>query len=136
MKQAILWIIVIVGLVAVVLYGLSSLNESAANKAYAQGQARAMIIEAQGQSRLDSAQAAAITASANIPYVVLALALASMFGSACLVVAIIAIQRQSSQTRIERIETRTVFVLGVGSRRDLWRQLSDNAKLLGGGDRD
>ena len=61
MKQLLLWLMVILSVIILLTAGLSNLNESIAQREYARGQARAMVIQAQGQARLDAAQANAIT---------------------------------------------------------------------------
>ena len=133
MKQLLSWLIVILGLIALITFGLSALNESAANKAYAKGQARAMVIEAQAQARLDSAQANAINQAANLPYLILALI--TVFGSAILVLAVVILRQQQTSipTRIEReilIETRIIFLPAGQNRRQMWQTLSDNQQKL------
>ena len=79
MKQVGGFLVVILGLVLVIILGLSSCQDKATDAAsaqaalaYAQGQARATIIEAQGQARLDSAQATNMMVAAMTPLIVLA----------------------------------------------------------------
>lgn len=117
MKEFSLWLVVILGLIALIIFGLSSYNESAASKAYAQGQARAMIIEAQSQARQD-------TAMALMPYVVIGLI--AVFGGAIVILAVVIMRQQEKP----RIETRYIVLLPYGNKREAYQLLSDNVKLL------
>lgn len=129
MRDLFLWIIVIVLSGGFILYAVSKYNDSAASKAYAKGQARAMILEAQGQSRLDSAQANAVNLASMLPYMIVGLV--AVFGGAIIILAVV-IMRQQSEARIERIETRYVLLLPQGgSRREMYQLLSDNVRLIG-----
>jgi len=120
------------GLVIIILYGLTAYNEAAANKVYAQGQARAIILEAQGQARLDAAQAGVVTLAAMLPYAVLGLSVLVVFGE----LAFLLILKQSAAP-VQHIETRTIILLQPGqSRRQLYRALSQtgpSASPLAGG---
>lgn len=58
-------IIVTLAIIAAIVWGMDAWTQSSADLAAERGQAQALVIQAQGQSRLDSAQAYAITASAN-----------------------------------------------------------------------
>lgn len=119
MKQFLSWSVVLLGMIALIVLLLSSYNESAANKYYAQGQARAMIIEA--QARLDSAQASAVNSAVMLPYVVLGVAI--VFGSAGLVLAVVILRQQpGGVTRIERI----ILLPSGQSHHQMWQILSDN----------
>lgn len=121
MKQFLSWSVVLLGMIALIVLLLSSYNESAANKYYAQGQARAMIIEAQAQARLDSAQASAVNSAVMLPYVVLGVAI--VFGSAGLVLAVVILRQQpGGVTRIERI----ILLPSGQSHHQMWQILSDN----------
>lgn len=120
MKQLFLWLIVVLGLIALLMFGLSSLNEAQANKIYARGQARAMVIEAQGQARLDSAQAQAVISASMFPY--LALTVASIFGA---VLVTVLVTRQPIQN--ERI---VVLMLPEGhSKREAFEMISGASKV-------
>lgn len=147
MKEAFGFLIVILVLGVLILFGWARLNDAEANRADAQaaaerarGEARAMIIEAQAESRLHSAQAAAITLASNLPYAVIGVGtvavLAIFIGSLIFLVWL----RQSAPIypqQPRRIETRTIILLPAGmSRREFWRMISaetDEMKLLGGG---
>ena len=115
MKQLFLWLIVILGLVMLIIYGLTAYNEAAAHKAYAQGQARAMVIAAQGQARLDAAQANAINQGAMLPYVVLGLSVLIVCGG--ITVLLILKQAAPPAQHIIEIETRTIILLQPGQSR-------------------
>ncbi len=117
------------GVLAVLLvYGLDNLAQSQADLAYQQGQARAMVIEAQGQARLDSAQATAITSAAMLPWVVL------FCVSVVAIVCVVFLLRQPPAGAVgpRLIERQTVLLLQPGqSRRVLWQTLAevDNEQL-------
>jgi len=69
---AIVAVLIVGGIIAVaIIFGLDGLAQSQASFVYQQGLARAVIIEAQGQSRLDSATAAAILSGALLPWMIL-----------------------------------------------------------------
>ena len=71
MMWALIIVIIAGGVIAVALvFGFDSLAQSRADLEYQKGQARALVIEAQGQSRLDSAQAVAVTSAAMMPWLV------------------------------------------------------------------
>lgn len=122
MKDLFLWLIVLIGTVALLAYAGSKFNESAASKAYAQGQARAMVIEAQSQARQDLATIA-------LPYV--AIALVTVFGGAMLVLAVV-IMRQGQKQETKIIETRILILPQMGSKRQMYEMLSraNEVKLL------
>lgn len=125
------WLLVTLALIILILFGCAQLNQTAANKTIAlaevtraRGEAQSLIIQAQGQARLDSAQATATTQAANLPY--LALGIASIFGVCVLALAVVLMhQNRVSIRQIERIETRIIFLPTATSRRDLWRLVSD-----------
>ena len=152
MKPVLGYLIVLLGLAAVIAFGCSAWEESAANRHYAaeqaraRGDAQAQVIQAQAESRLHAAQAAAVTESASaqaaavtqaaaaqatlttstayLPYVTLGIvAILAMAGLAAVV---IVMNRGASIGAPRQIETRVIFVLGPGARR---RELF---KLLGG----
>jgi len=129
MKQLFLWSIVVLGFVGLAMFGLAQAREAAAQYEYAQaarvrahGEARAMIINAQAESRLHAAQAATITQAANLPYMVLGVAV--IFGS---VLFYLVVARPTSP---QQIETCIIFFLEPGnSRKEMWQKL-DRVKLL------
>lgn len=129
MRQLFLWSIIVLGFVGLMMFGLAQAREAATQYEYAQaarvrayGEAQAIIINAQAESRLHAAQAATITQAANLPYVVLGLAV--IFGSAMLYLVV------ARLTQIERAETRIILVLEPqNSRKEMWQQL-DQVKLL------
>lgn len=127
--KALIWIVNVILLFGLLAYIMTGYNESAASKAYAQGQARAMIIEAQGQARLDSAQANAVNLASTLPYVILGIVV--VFGAVILVSAV-AMFRQVASPKIERIETRYVLMLPSGSKRQMYQRLGDGIKLIEG----
>lgn len=122
-----IFLVAILGLVALIIFGLDNYNQSAASKAYARGQARAMILEAQGQARLDAAQANAVNMSAALPYVIIGVV--AVFGGVILILAVVILNQQ--QQHIERIETKYVMMLPAGiSRRETYQLLSGNAESI------
>lgn len=124
MKQLILWSIVVLGFAALIMFGLAQTREAAAQYEYAQaarirayGEAQALIINAQAESRLHAAQAAIITQAANLPYVILGMVV--VFGSIALYLVV------ASPRQVEHIETRIIFVLEPGdSRKEMWQRIS------------
>ena len=160
MKPFLGYLIVLLGLAAVIAFGCSAWEESAANRHYAaaeqaraRGDAQAQVIQAQAESRLHAAQAAAVTESASaqaaavlqsasaqatlttstayLPYVVIGIvAILAMAGLAAVVVVVM--NRGASIGAPRQIETRVVFVLGPGAtRRELFKLLgSSEPKLL------
>lgn len=148
MKEAFGGLIIILGLVIVLIFGWGRLNDAEANRAYARaeaerarGEARAMVIEAAAESRLHSAQAAAITQASNLPYAVLGVgtvaALTIFIGSLMFLVWI----RQNAPiySPPRSIETRTIILLPDGmSHREFWRSMTKTTeiKLLKGGNND
>ena len=112
------WVFVLtLALIAVIVLGLDSLTRSRAELTYQQARARAMVIEAQGQARLDSAQAAALTTAAILPWLV-------GLGIIALVVTVTLTRSTRHPARIERIETRIVFLTAPQSRRQIWQLVS------------
>ena len=93
MSRLIAILVLLVLLVVVIGVGLNWLIDgetrridAAARLAYEQGRARAMVIEAQGQARLDSAIASQVLLTSALPWGVLAIL--GLFGVGLLVVAI------------------------------------------------
>lgn len=65
--KGLFWGIIFLTAIAVIgVFALDQMNRSAADLEYQRGQSRAVVIEAQGQARLDSAQAWAITSAATV----------------------------------------------------------------------
>jgi len=60
-------------LALLILFGVAYYNQTRADRATAEAQARSAIIAAQGQARLDTATANAITLAAMLPYAILGL---------------------------------------------------------------
>ncbi|MBN1992824.1 MAG: hypothetical protein JW953_08965 [Anaerolineae bacterium] len=99
-----------------------------ANLEYARGQAQAMIIEAQAESRLHSAQAWAITAGAIVPFV--ALAIVGLLGLAIVALSVVLAVRPRQQA-VERIETRILYLPPPqATRHELWQAITDNQPVL------
>jgi len=157
MKPILGYLIVFLGLAAVIAFGCSAWNETAANRHYAQaeiararGDAEARVIAAQAESRLHAAQAAAVTQSAAaqanatnlaaqsqatlatstayLPYVLLGIV--SVMAIAGLAAVVVVVTNRQT-TPPGPIETRTViFVLGPGqTRRDLFKLLGSSELL-------
>lgn len=98
-----------------------------ANLEIAQGKARAMVIEAQAESRLHSAQAWAVTAGAIIPFV--ALGIAGLLGLAIVALSIVLAVRPHQQTQLPPY---VVMYLPSpdATRRDLWQAISERRPVL------
>lgn len=71
MKNIFWGLIIGLGLLAALVWGLDNLTQSQADLAYQEMRGRAVVIEAQGQARLDSAQASAVMSAAMLPWAVL-----------------------------------------------------------------
>jgi len=103
------------------LFGLAAYNQSVASKTTAQASAKAAIIQAQGQARLDSAQANAVSLGAMFPYAILG---ASMLLSGSIMAIGVMMVFAAPQTA-GRIETRTIVLIAPGqSKREVFRQLN------------
>lgn len=121
------WGIIVLAVAAVLLvYGLDNLAQSQADLAYQQGQARAMVIEAQGQARLDSAQAFAITSGAAFPWLIV------FCVSALATVAVVFLLRQppAQLSPPLRIVERQIIFLPPADRRQMWQTVENNIRLL------
>jgi hypothetical protein len=70
MKTAFYGIIILAIAAAFTVYGLGYWTQSSADYEYQRAAGQALIIEAQGQARLDSAQATAITSAAMLPWLI------------------------------------------------------------------
>ncbi len=122
---------VIVGLIVIAVFGLSQFEDlqaqryrAQADKALAEGKAQAMIINAQGQARLDTAQAQSLMMIAALPYlaaIVGTIILGMIFLSAIGVMVMIA----KRKPEVHRIETRVMYLPAPGApRREVWSRLS------------
>jgi hypothetical protein len=131
MKQAVLWFIVVVGFVAILVGALGRLadNESRrlnaeANLAYARGRARAVVIEAQGQARLDSAQASAVTLTAALPWGVLGVLGLLGLSLSALAMAMVVMSFLKSMQPPPVIERQVIMLPPPGPRRQTWQTLT------------
>lgn len=70
MKTLFYGIIILAIAAAFTVYGLGYWTQSSADYEYQRAAGQALIIEAQGQARLDSAQATAITSAAMLPWLI------------------------------------------------------------------
>jgi hypothetical protein len=123
------------GLVVILAVALGYANDSAtrqanaqANLELAQGRARAMIIEAQAESRLHSAQAWAITAGAIIPF--LALAIVGLLGLS--IVALASVIATRPRQLPPQLPTFTIMYLPPpqATRRELWQMITEHKPVL------
>ncbi len=115
------------------IFALANLADSRANQTHAQaaleferGRAQAIVIQAQGQARLDAAQAAAISSAAMLPWG--ALAILGLLGLAVVALCMVIVARPKPHrpeppTRI--IERHVVYLPTPGqSRRETWQQVA------------
>lgn len=107
---------------AVMVWGLDAWTRSSADLEYRRAAGQALIISAQGQSRLDSAQAAAITSAAMLPWLVV------FCVSVLATVAVVYLMRHPAQqaappARI--IERQVIFLPADFTRRDVFQVVSD-----------
>lgn len=114
-------------LIAAILFLAGQYNQSAAERELAEGRARAMVIEAQGQARLDTATAAAVTSVAMLPWGVLAVL--GLLGLATIaLVALLVIHRPAPHL----IERQIIYLPSPGTpRRIAWQSV---AALVGEGE--
>jgi hypothetical protein len=98
---------------------------------YAQGQAEAMVVRAQAESRLHAAQAAAITSASLLPWGVLAIL--GLLGLAIVALCIVVVVRRPQAGPPVLIERQIVYLPAPGqSRREVWQALSDSWATGGG----
>lgn len=146
MNKLLSWLVVIGGLVAVILLALAQYNDAKAERFYA----RAAVVQAQGQARLDTLAGIAGIIGAGFPHVV---TIALVVLVVCIVVLFViwikeladsrayrlALMRQSQPAErvIERIETRTILMIPPPnlSRRQFFRMVSQAEEIhrLGSG---
>jgi hypothetical protein len=108
----------------VLIFGLAYLNQSRSEAIRAEAQAEAIIIRAEGQARLDSAQATAVTLAAALP-LVLGVGVSGGLLLAGIGVLVFALRWQGGSAPAPRIIERQVLILGPGaSRRDAWRMMT------------
>ena len=128
MQKFFLWVLVVLGLVVLLTFGLSALTEARTERAYA----RAAVIASQGQSRLDTLAGISGLVVAAIPWGVILLI------AGLVILVVVMVIRHQPPRQIERIETHFVYILSPGqSRREMWQQLSRVTKvqLIEGGKR-
>jgi uncharacterized membrane protein YciS (DUF1049 family) len=119
MTKYLTYLIVTLAMFALLIFGAGGCYQAKAEREYA----RAAVIAAQGQSRLD-------TLAGIVPILAIVLMAVIVFG--LLMLALRYAERQPQTiTRIERIETRTIFVIPANvSRREVWRQLESEVKMI------
>ncbi len=129
MKQAFLWLIVILGLVGLLTLASARADEARTSRLYA----RAHLVEAQSSSRQ-------YLLAGLMPYTIIAVSIIggtiAIVALVAGVVAVVAVWPRSpvAPGRVIEIETRTIILLQPGqSRRELWRALSgaDEVTLRG-----
>jgi len=115
--------LIILSICAVVgLFALDNLTRSSAELAYQQAAGRALIIEAQGQSRLDSAQALAVVSGATLPWlIVLCVSGAVLVSVAIILRSPIGAPAQPAQI----VERQIIFLPADYSRRELMRAVDN-----------
>jgi len=131
-NKIILGIILVIAVLGGAIWLMSTISQAdrdraAADLVIAEGQARAIVIQAQGQSRLDSAQAFTVTTSAVIPFIAM-LAIVGIIAGVMLAI----VNRQAAPAApVHIIERQTVMVLQPGqSRRELWQMLALSQKRI------
>jgi uncharacterized membrane protein len=90
--------ITLLALIAAIVFGLNEWTQSSADYEYQRAAGQALIITAQGQARLDSAQATAITSAAMLPWLVVFCV--SIIGTVAIVFLLRQSPRQSEPARI------------------------------------
>lgn len=111
------WLIIIMAMMALVMFAADQVNQSAAERSYA----RAAVIRAQGQARLDAT-------AAFLPYVIVAVSVA--FGSSLIAIGLVILSRPGIAPQPQRLIERQVIIVIAPSdqpRRQVWRQVSERA---------
>jgi Flp pilus assembly protein TadB len=121
--------------VAIAVWQLSpALKDAEAQRLHAEAEqerAHATIIEAQGQSRLDSAQALAVTSTAALPWGILGGTVLIIVLLTAAVVALTLVLRHSGQGAPRLIERQIIFVLPAGqSRREMFQAIGQGPSFL------
>lgn len=98
MKTAFYGIIILAIAAAFTVYGMAEWTQSSADYEYQRAAGQALIITAQGQARLDSAQATAITSAAMLPWLIVFCV--SITGTVAVVFLLRQSPRQSEPARI------------------------------------
>lgn len=122
-------------LTALLVYALDNLANSEARRvnaqaqlAYAQGQAEAMVLRAQAESRLHAAQAAAITSASLLPWGVLAIL--GVLGLAIVALCVVIVVRRPQTAPPMLIERQIIYLPTPGqSRREVWQSVSEISVL-------
>lgn len=134
MKHTLVFLALIIVVAISIPLVLANLEDSRTNRNYseaarerARGEAQALIITAQGQARLDAAQAAAITNAAALPAMVL---VAVFFGSMAFVSMAYMFYRASIATSPQKIiERHIIYMISPGqSNRETWQCVSSAAR--------
>jgi hypothetical protein len=127
MKTAFYGIIILAIAAAFTVYGLGYWTQSSADYEYQRAAGQALIIEAQGQARLDSAQATAITSAAMLPWLIV------FCISVLATVAVVFLLRQPpvrAPLSPPLLVERHYFFLPQTNRVETWRQIGETERLL------
>lgn len=124
-------------LTALLVYALDDLANSETRRVnaqaqlvYAQGQAEAMVLRAQAESRLHAAQAAAITSASLLPWGVLAIL--GVLGLAVVALCAVIIVRRPQTAPPMLIERQILYLPAPGqTRREVWQALSEPSPTEG-----
>ena len=125
-------ILVILALVLMIVFGARSCNLIEVDKIKARtslemayGRSQSMIIQAQGQARLDNAQAQSLLMIAALPYLVAAVGVIVLGAITLSVIAVFILAVKHKPVHIERIETKIMYLPPPrASRREVWQMLS------------
>lgn len=120
-------VITILAIIAAIVFGLNAWTQSSADYEYQRAAGQALIITAQGQARLDSAQAFAVTSGAAFPWLIV------FCISALATVAVVFLLRQQPAPVAGRpplLVERHYFFLPQANRVETWRQIGEAERLL------
>jgi len=122
-------IFVLLGMAVLILFAVAELSDAAANQtraetglAYARGQAEAMVIRAQAESRLTAATASAITSAALLPWGVLGVL--GLLGLAIVALCATIVIRPPRYAAPQIVERQIILLPPPGPRRVTWQALS------------
>lgn len=124
--------LVVLALVLMIVLGTRSCSmieidkiNAKSNLEMAYGRSQSMIILAQGQARIDTAQAQSLLMIAALPYLAAIVGVIVLGGIAMSVIGVFVLAIKNKPVHIERIETKIIYLPSPqASRREVWQMLS------------
>lgn len=121
------YIIALIAVAVLLIFGLAWFNESQATRIQAQAQAQAVIIRAESDARFKDAQSSTLMMAAMIP-MALIVAFGIVGSIAALALVVWVWKRQPAQPPM--LERQIIYVLPPGQpRRELWQAISNTRQL-------